>query len=85
MEVPGWVTDTSDAEFQKDAVRIRQRILDDIPQATVIIADNVCEFFYAENPKEIWTIADFPCCAPDGKTLDRDEATVTDSLRGLGY
>lgn len=42
-----------------------QTLLDDfLPRATVIAADNVCEYFYAISDKERWPLADFPNIAP---------------------
>lgn len=33
-------------------------------QAPVIVADNVCEYYFAENPREVWDMDDFPSVAP---------------------
>lgn len=39
-------------------------VLELLPDATVIVADNVCEYFYAVNDKEVWNLSDFPNIAP---------------------
>jgi hypothetical protein len=55
-------------ENQQDVEGLRQykqQVVDDLGRAVVIVADNVCEYFYASNPKEEWDVgSDFPCCAP---------------------
>ena len=63
-KLPSWCAGLSD-DFMAGAAEYRNKIIEDLGQATCVVADNVCEFLYAETPKEEWDIfKDFPCCAP---------------------
>ncbi len=43
----------------------RRQLQEDVARATVVVADNVSEYFYAEDSKEYWEFAnDFPACMP---------------------
>jgi len=61
--IPAWVKNTKEA-FADMAI-VRDRITDSISKAKVYVADNVCEYFYANDSKEVWEFdKDFHCCAP---------------------
>ena len=64
--IPPWIPRTAmDAAFREDLRRDRDAYLARLQKCPVIVADNVCEFFYAENAKEVWGYeTDFPACAP---------------------
>lgn len=68
-KLPFWMRDCVDDEFRSTAFEIRKTFLETMRETTVVVADNVAEFFYAETPKEIWRIEDFPCCAPPRDVL----------------
>ncbi len=46
-------------------MELRADFLRDLSQRPIVAADNICEFLYAENPKEVWEYGcDFPSCMP---------------------
>lgn len=55
-----------EAAAQRDALaRMKQDAIAAVGESKVIVADNVGEFFYADNPQEEWDFQkDFPACAP---------------------
>jgi hypothetical protein len=65
--VPNWCADLLDHDegFRKSLVEVRVKVLESLGRAKVIVADNVSEYLYANDPKEEWDyLKDFPACAP---------------------
>lgn len=65
---PYWFSPT-DSEME-DLRNWRDTMRGKAATAKIVAADNVCEFLYANNPKEEWhPEKDFPCCAPPASTI----------------
>lgn len=63
---PAWCEKLiDDPEFTNSATKSRAQLLELVATAKLVVADNVSEYFYANNPKENWIFSkDFPCCVP---------------------
>src|SRR5262245_26297864 len=57
---PMWINPDDRPLWEGQAAGFRRRILD----AKVFLADNVCEYLFAQSDQEYWNSKDFPCCAP---------------------
>jgi hypothetical protein len=63
-KLPFWCKTLTELESQ-GLMEHKRQVMSDLAKAKVIVADNICEYFYANNPKEEWHVeTDFPCCAP---------------------
>jgi hypothetical protein len=61
---PPWAQYLSPEQLEMHT-RQHEDMLARLPQAQVIVADNVCEYLYAGTDQEEWDFQkDFPCCAP---------------------
>lgn len=60
---PRTCTDTSESG-RRSWAKVANKTLEQIGKAVVIVADNVCEYFFVESDDDAGGYKTFPCCAP---------------------